>query len=287
MSIFKKKKLGIVKVCMIVFIFLFLVSCKNYAVKVGDVGITYSDISYKMKVEKIYMDGDLENKYTPVVATVSLINDTMEKIVAQRYKVSATKEDLQWLDNYASNNSKRPDLLKKIRSVFKFNKSAYYRIYLEPKINNVKLRVFFVNNPDIHRDSRELIWKAYKTAHEIKDFKRIANMFGLKYVEWKLKEGDNFLYSDVFNILENMQRGELYGDILEDENSFYILKLKSKTKKGYTVECIYVEKKSFDEWFANEIKNIAVVFIDKKLEESIKSQYPAWYSQRVAKEVFK
>lgn len=286
MSIFKKK-LSIVKVCMIVFIFLFLVSCKNYAVKVGDVGITYSDISYKMKVEKIYMDGDLENKYTPVVATVSLINDTMEKIVAQRYKVSATKEDLQWLDNYASNNSKRPDLLKKIRSVFKFNKSAYYRIYLEPKINNVKLRVFFVNNPDIHRDSRELIWKAYKTAHEIKDFKRIANMFGLKYVEWKLKEGDNFLYSDVFNILENMQRGELYGDILEDENSFYILKLKSKTKKGYTVECIYVEKKSFDEWFANEIKNIAVVFIDKKLEESIKSQYPAWYSQRVAKEVFK
>jgi flavin-dependent dehydrogenase len=68
--------------------------------------------------------------------------------------------------------------------------------------------------------------------------------------------------------------------VVEDDNSYKIIRLKQKDEKKYQVEAITVHKRPFDEWFRKEAKKIGIEILNAELRRSIREKYPnlCWLS---------
>jgi hypothetical protein len=260
---------------------------------VGKTNITSRDIDYRIEIGRAYGNEGM----TSEAALVSLVNDAIEREAARMYGIAVTNEELDALSEHADRNTKAPEILEKVKSAFGEDKPSYRKIYLAPKIMNKKLRNFFSRDPGVHASKRVLIEKAYTLVILGKTFEEAAEESGLEHSEFdiggkvaatppELKRyfpGDERPKDPLVELLETLSPGEVYGNIVEDDHSYKVVRLKEKDGDVYSVEAITARKRPFEEWLRREADKINVQITDPELEKSITSEYPTlwWVKSRL------
>ena len=83
------------------------------------------------------------------------------------------------------------------------------------------------------------------------------------------------------SILEALSIGEIYKNIVEDDYSYRVVRLKGRDGNKYSVEAITVKKRPFDEWFKTQAAKIRTKILDKELHREIASKYPnVWWVKK-------
>ncbi len=261
---------------------------------IGRTNITRQDISYRIWVERAYGN----KKITATTTLVLIVNDLFEKEVGLGHGVSVTSEEIAAFRKYADQNTRAPEILVKVKAVFKGDEAAYARLYLEPRIMNRKLHYFYSRDAAIHKNERTLIEEAYSLAVSGKTMKEAAEESGLEYLTVS-NHGDKktevpsalvkYLDSSepqdpLFPIVEKLQPGQIYDHIVEDDNGYQVIRLLEKDGKKYSVESILSKKRPFDEWFREEEEKIKIEILDHELKKKIEKSYPnMWWVKRIAK----
>lgn len=261
---------------------------------VGETAITERDVGYRVNIAEAYGNEGM----APGTALVSLVNDAIEREVARANGVIVTSEELDSLSGHADRNTKAPEILARVKSAFGDDTSSYRRIYLSPRIINRKLRNFYSRDLEIHVSQRALIERAYGLVVAGKSFEDAASESGLEYSKFdiggkaadtppELKRyfpGDEGSKDPLAEVLETLSPGEVYKNIVEDDNSYKVLRLKEKNGDVYSVEAIIARKKPFDGWFGQEAEKLSIRITDPELKESIASEYPnLWWVKSKSK----
>jgi hypothetical protein len=257
--------------------------------QVGQQEISSIDISYMVAIEKAY--GNEAVSDTAVL--VGLINNSIESQVGRMCGVKVSADDLAALSRHADETSKAPEILAKIKEVFGEDRDAYERLYLGPKILNRKLRSWYSRNAEIHKNQRALIEKAYQLAQSGKSLELSAKDCGLDFstgdygkdageIPALLKQympNDSETASDpMMSILETMSEGEIYNNIVENDDGYKVIKLLGKKGSQYKVASISVRKQPFDKWFSKQAEQVKVKILDAVLRKKVVSKYPhVWW----------
>lgn len=259
-------------------------AAKSVAI-VGKTAITEKEIFYKVQIEKAYGNEGV----TAAAALISLINDALEHEVAGIHDVSISRGEIESFKKYVDESTKAPEILQEVKSIFADDLASYEQIYLSPKIMNRKLRSFYSTNRVIHKKEIGLIEKAYGLVISGKGFQDAAEQCGLKSIVFDISEKEEDMQAEsvkflphnsihgkdpLLPILETLNTGEVYKNIIEDDFAYRIIRLITRRDKNFSVEAITVNKRPFDEWIREESAGIKIEIRDSDLKDKIKSKYP-------------
>jgi hypothetical protein len=258
-------------------------------VELGTTAITSADVSYKMAVETAYGNATIDE----TGALVSLINDVFELEVGKMFGIAATPEEIAAFCRHVDETTKAPEILVQVKRIFQDDQSAYERLYITPKIINRKLRAWYSRSEELHDHARNVIEKAYYLVHSGKTFEQAAQACSLVYsmIEHDVKsdtmpqllqeyfpEGSRSFNAPMQAIIESLSEGEIYKNIVEDDDSYKVIRLLQKDSTQYSVEAITTTKRPFMEWFQEQAAQIAIQVLDTELKEKIIEEYPhVWW----------
>lgn len=249
---------------------------------VGSSNISQQDILYKIGAERAYGNTSI----TRGAALIGLVNDLIEYEVAVLRSCVPSAEEISELKRHADATSKEPDILAKIKSVFGDDAASYDRIYMRPKAVNRKLHECYVLNKDIYKNEREKIEKAYSLAAQGAPLQDAAEQSGLKYYETSLLQGEQNIPDELRQyfpagepraedplspIIKQLQDGEIYKNIIEDDYSYKVIRLAEK--KSQKIDVIEASKLAFEDWFQDEAKGLEIDILDASLKGEITANY--------------
>lgn len=247
--------------------------------------VSNADVDYRLKVEQAY--GNTVASMGAV--TVSLINDAIERELARQVGVAPTAEEITALVQHTDTTSQAPELLKQVKSIFGEDKAGYERLFLEPRITNRKLRYYQSLAPQLHREERALIEKVQAGVQRGSPLQQAAKEAGLEAatagiedkpielpdaVKRLLKPDEPLPKDPLIPLLEKLRVGEVFPDIIEDDNSYRVIRLVEKDGQRYRIETVRVDKTPFEAWFRPECAKLDVRIADPQLAENIRVRYP-------------
>ena len=257
--------------------------------RVGLTNITADDIVYYIDTQNAFGNNGITN----TTALVALVNASLKLEVARLVGAHHIEDEIFTSPEYNYSESQTPEVSSRGKEVFGADRKAYERIYLSPKIANRKLRYWYSRNEQIHKRERERIEQAYTLVRSGRTMRESANETDLEYatitnaitrkdltpaLEDILIEQDSGQSNPVHELLDQLEDGELYADIVENNFGYRIIKRISKDDEGYTFEQILVRKEPFFEWFAQQSATLPVIVQDKDLKERASKAYPSlWW----------
>ena len=282
-------------------LYILLLSCVADAsaetiARVGGQEISRADMGYRMAVENAYGNETI----TEAVALIALVNDAIEQEVGRINGVTITPDELSSMRRHADETSKAPEILAQVKQAFGNNLAAYDRIYLSPRIMNRKLRSWYSRNADIHKKERAAIEQAYSLVQAGKSFEESSQACGLNHTtsDYKTEAAavpeallpyapEKGASSDdpMTAILKTLSEGAVYRNIVEDDNSYQVLRLMKKDGSTYKVEAITTRKRPFQEWFQEQEDKVDITILDKSLEKEITTKFleVPWVKKRQQK----
>jgi len=154
-------------------------SCKKpWVAQVGSVQITEKDLQDRAKVSEIYYPKSGQR----YVALAQLIQGYLDEEVLKQvgYKVDEAvwEEESRRIDE----NTKAPDVLKKIKDVYGIDKSGYIKTFIRPVYGERYLyNEVFLKSPEIHKEQRQKAESFIRSAMASPDsFKSLAEKQSLK-----------------------------------------------------------------------------------------------------------
>jgi hypothetical protein len=260
----------------------------------GTTKITSTDISYKMAVEQAYGNATIDE----TAALVSLLNDVFELEIGRIFGITAAPEEIVAFCRHVDETSKAPEILVQIKQIFQDDRPAYERLYILPKIINQKLRGWYSRSVELHEGERHSIETAYYLVNAGKTFEQTAQACSLEYSKIKITNDTipqllNGHFHEISGsasepmqaIIESLSAGEIYKNIVEDDNSYKVIRLLQKDSTQYTAETLTKTKRPFMEWFQEQAVQIPVTFLDPGLKEKLVTEYPdAWWIWKLSDE---
>lgn len=266
----------------------------NAAVLVNKSAITYRDIDYKLSIERAYENQQISKEG----ACVLLVNDAIEREVAIMNGVVSTQQEINAFKAHVKQGTRAPQILKRVQDAFGGDILSYDRIYLSPRIVNQKLHDYYNRNQKIHQSEFLLIRKAFKHVLNGGSLSDAAETPGLHFASFKLDnqaeisslsiqshvhEYKMIQQTSLIAVLKELSVGEVAGRVIEDNFSYRIVRLIGKKEDSYLVDSVYVNKKSFDQWYKGQAAKIIIVFQDSCLFRSITEIYPnIWWKKLVS-----
>ena len=260
---------------------------------VGEIRIEARDISYRAAIERAYGNETI----TEPVALVMLVTESIEKEVGRMFGIEATAEERSAFREHADEYSRAPEILAAVKRVFEDDREAYERLYLEPRIINRKLHAWFSRSPEIHKQERAAIEKAYSLVRSGKSLKDAARLCNLDFSTYDYGETEKELPSELkkyfpekpvpqvqpmIAILEELSEGEVFRNIVEDDSSYRVIRLVGKKGKKYTIEAVSAKKRPFAAWFQEQCAKLRVQILDEGLKKEIASAYPnVWWVRKL------
>jgi len=258
--------------------------CPKTVAVVGNSQISEADIGYRIGVEEAY-----GTAIEQPAALLALIKDTLEREVSMRAGVVVDEKDLDAFSAAVDKHSKAPQVLKAVKQVFAGNGEAYRRIYLAPKIINMKLHSWFSRDAEMQKQARAMIQKAYALAVAGNDFKKVAQTVHLRFAIQDYKtdkkqapdalrgyfpHGIAMLSPGFQKLLNGLKVGEIAQTISEDGTTYRVVRLLKKKEGIYKTAEIIAAKASFDPWFRKQADKISVHIKDKQMRAGIAAKYP-------------
>ena len=260
----------------------------------GGFEISAQDVERRMGVERAYGNSGIAAE----TALAALVNDAFDRAAARAAGVEAAPAEIAALNQHATESSRAPEILNKVKAVFGNDTAAFERIYLAPKINGEKLRAFYSTNPEIHKTERAAIEAAYALAAGGKAFDDIVPGTSLKHTAFDCEDKQPELPPELKKtlppeaypkkdplllILEKLAVGEIAKTIVEDDSSYKVVKLAAKNGPTYTVDAIVCTKRPFEAWFQEQAAKFPIEINDAGLKQKIVAKYPnVWWVKRLA-----
>jgi hypothetical protein len=194
--------------------------------------------------------------------------------------------------------SRAPETLEKIRAVFGEDEEAYRRLVLGPILVNQLLHARFSLGHDIQAEplarAKEALAEALENPETLPE---LAEGFGAEYrqlevVEGRLRqaeaEGGEAAEEDlpaelsqygvelpdydkafVEQVLQGLGVGEVHPLVVEDRNSFMVVRLLSMEGEDARLEALVFAKLAFEPWFQTQSQRISLEVYDRDLKEAL------------------
>jgi hypothetical protein len=258
---------------------------------IGAGHINRLDLDRRLAIEHAY-GGAL----TREAALVSLVNDAIEREIARSLGLLPDSTELLAFSRHADETSKAPEILAMVKRVFDKDSSTYLRLYLSPRLVNVKLHQFFLYDTALHAAQRRAIEYAYLLVAKGMSFTQAAEWSDLQYRIDTLRagngalppelaryaEGDSLPRDPYRELVSKLEAGKLFGSIVDIDNDYRLLRLMSRDDSVQVIEVIAAAKGEFDEWFRSEGEKIPIDISDGKLRRSIIQTYPQlWWIESI------
>jgi len=251
--------------------------------EIGSINISEQTIQYRLATESAYENNGLNKS----AALIMIINDALEMELAKKYNQQALVDEIEQFKQHADQTSKAPEILKKVKNVFRQDMHAYDLWYISPKIVNKKIRDYFSANKSINHAAINQIKPAMKILRSGKKMKDVAKLLSLTYAidSIPVKQLDmtpalqNYpdaglpFENPMLKYVKKIMPGEIYPEIIEENYSFMIIKLLNHNNDRYLLERISVSKPDFDTWFRKEAANISINITDTSLKQEIRNTY--------------
>lgn len=242
--------------------------------QVGSQTISELDLAYKIKLEKIYNNqaDDLE-----AFSLVALINGALEREVASLNGVYLSAEMISAERDRIDKSSKDPTKLSRIKQIFADDQASYNYLVVAPALTNQLLQRYYYSSPFLHQDKRQKMEDIYKKAVSSESsFEELAQLdpevlFETK--DYNLDEDFGGSLPESWRFLDELKPGEIFDNILEDENSFRIVKLIEKKNNSWATEALVTQKSPFFGWFKGQAQKVDIKFFDNGLKERVFKKY--------------
>jgi len=256
---------------------------------VGQYHLARTDLGYRIGIARAYGNRGVSD----AEALLSLVNDALEREIARRTGIIVTAKELTGFTRHVDASSKAPKVLAAVKTVFDGDVTAYRRIYLAPKMINRELHLWFSRDSKIQEQQRQSIQQAYAFVLSGKPFKEAASASGLTVVERKYEATSKiapgalkaFYPNGVSSISEGFKKvlnqitiGEILHTIIENDESYRVVRLQGKTGNSYQTTEIISPKRLFEAWYRQQTKSVDIVIEDERLEQTICTIYrqPDW-----------
>lgn len=290
-----KKKLFVLSLALVLIIgagYIYIASASKEVLRIGREVISRKELALKLAADNCYMD---EKNYDEVPSLMSLINYNFEKeVLRSYYKASISRIDLEEKSEWVDQNTKAPDILACVKKAYGSETNFYIKNFIALAPVNQKLHDLFQNDPVIHKVEFEKI-SEIKSRINKENFSKqegyrevivdsSANPGESKELDPKAPLIHSFLLEDqaLEDKIKQMKPGEIWSDIIQEKYGYLIVRMLRRAGDKFTYGLVSVQKKSFDDWFRNYIKdNISVEFFDSEIEEKIREVYPdLWWLTR-------
>lgn len=277
-----KKFLSLVIIILIVFLVFLL--WKSYGTQskskdgtpvrllVGSISFSQKDIDNKISLEKIYGYAST----TEDIAIKILTNDAIDQEIARINKTLPSKKDIEDFNSHVNSQTKSLETLTLIKNIFGADKDSYDRIFLLPKVTNIKLHTFFASSTRLHIGEDKKIQLAFDEVRNGESFESVAKKFSLRYGRDVLRSVEDSMIDNQMNsyqpynqpiiIPDFIKKIEVGGvtSLIERSDSFMFAKLLSKKGGQYEVESIVSVKNSYDDWHRDEVKKVKIKVLPKQ-----------------------
>lgn len=246
--------------------------------QVGKTEVLSIDLGYRSMVERCYRNGE---EVGEAAAFLLLLQDAMDREIARAYGLLPTEEEIDAFDKHVYDTSRARDRLNAIEAGFGEDEEAYRRVFLEPRVVDRKLRAYQAAERTFHRQPLARIEAAWSELARGADMKQAARAEDLRYEERALS-GASEEVGALYRLADSLEVGQVFENIVEDEDEFRILYLKDRNGKTLTIETIAAPKTSYDDWRRERVLEIEVDVFDHSLVEMVKEKYPdVWWLKRL------
>ena len=271
---------------------------KDIVAKVGDIEITKKDLDYRAKVSEVYYPKSGQ----PYVALAQLIQSYLDESVLKA--VGGKADDAAWEAEAkrVDENTKAPEVLKKIKDVYGLDHAGYIKTFIRPVYAERYLyNEIFLKSKDISKDQNEQAKKFLAEAiANPSQFEAIATKMSLKASKMKLNENTGIAPFEeskkvlsrpenpepagmeqakfLIDKIDKLSPGSVYPEIIEWQEGFQMIMLVDKKDKDYIVETVSVPKRDYDSWFWENAAKVPVKITDPALKAELVKQV-GWASK--------
>jgi hypothetical protein len=262
---------------------------KDMVAQVGAIPITKKDIELRAKVSEVYYP----NSGKDYVALAQLIQGYLDEQVLNQLGYKVDDAVLEAEAKRIDENTKAPDVLKKIKDVYGIDHKEYINNFVRVVYGERYLyNEVFLKVKDIHKaqfeSAQNFIQEAVKNPDK---FAELAEKQGLKSSKMKLSEKQGISpYDDkklkraglerpepagmeqakiLIEKISGLKPGEVSPQIIEWQEGYQIVRFVDKEGDDYVVESVSVPKRDYDDWFWERASKVPVKIFDPKLKADL------------------
>ena len=257
--------------------------------RVGDRDLTRAEIEARQALEATGGKGTLAFS----VVTAGLITEAYEAELAEKLGVEPTEAEIAAVNEKVDTHGS-PEVIGKIKAIFKEDTAAYYRHMITPQAVAARLRAHYTETAGDELDARKKMIRALQLLEGESSFPTVASSLLLKsrhdtfYLnrppseETKLRYGQHVTSNPVLQLLEPLKKGEHLNQLLEDKIGYRIVRIVDRNDERIAVELIEGPVYSYRTWFQEQAGSISVEVPDSKLRRGIKdSLQQIWWVQKL------
>lgn len=262
---------------------------KTVVAKVDERPITREDIIHMIQIEKFYKSPALSQADALYIVMQDAIAREVAHSVGIDVNPSETPQNYPFVDQYTpklAEDKKAQGTLPPLEQPFHVDHQSYAELYVVPKIIDRKLRHYFSSSSYLHSKERELINQALQLANSGNSFADAANKTGLMTARHELENMDPSSHTPdmpadkhlpkketIFDILDKLSPGEIYPNVLQDEDGYRVLRLISRNGRKYSFETIEAPKQQFENWLRERASKLNITISDDGLKREVKRDY--------------
>lgn len=266
----------------IVLALLLLSGCSRKVARVGETLSTSSDISLRARVSEVYYPGSGKDYVALAQLIKGYLCEEVLKSLGHKIDSSVLEGEAKRIDE----NTKVPDILKKIKDIYGKNRKAYIKTFIRVVYaERVLYNEVFLKSREIQKDAfskaEKFLKKVTKSPEE---FQKVAKEDGLEVRRLVLSLKNGIIpYGEkreranipsgieqaerLISLVSKLKRGEVYPEVIEWQEGYQVIRYIKREGDEMIVDSIGIPKKDFDSWFWEMAARVSVEIYDKKLEE--------------------
>ena len=259
--------------------------CSDDLCRVGSTRISAKDLSLRAKVSEIYYPGSAKD----YVALSQLIkgNLALEILRSSGHPVDAPvlESEAKRIDE----NTKAPEMLAKIKSVYGADRKTYLRTFVAPVYAERMLYSdVFLKSPDIHAATRT---QAEALLREVSQapasFSKIAQQSGAPVALLRISRSKGIRPDQnqrmqhtaepigieqakyIIPLLAKLSPGNMLPQPIDSQETFQVMRFMKKAGPDFIVEAATNPKRTFDDWFWEQAPKVHTRIRDAALKEEL------------------
>lgn len=257
--------------------------------RVGDRDLTRAEIEARQALEATGGKGTLAFS----VVTAGLISEAYEAELAEKLGVEPTEAEIAAVNEKVETHGS-PEVVGKIKAIFKEDSAAYFRHMIIPQAVAARLRAHYTETAGNELDSRKKMHRALQLLEGESSFPTVASSLLLESrmdtfwlnapptEDMKLRYGQQVTSNPVLQLLEPLKSGEHLNQLLEDKIGYRIVRIIDRNDERIAVELIEGPKYSYQTWFHEQAGSIGLEVLDRKLRRGMKdSLQQIWWVEKL------
>ncbi|MDH4162515.1 MAG: hypothetical protein OEW15_07470 [Nitrospirota bacterium] len=270
-------------------------ACSDEVSRVGSSTIRARDLARRVSVTEIYYPGSGKNYVALSQLIKGNLSIEMLRSLGRTVDDSVLEKEAQRIDQ----NTKAPEMLKRIKDVYRSDRKAYLRSFVAlVYAERVLYSEVFLKSPDAQATERKQAESLLQQASPSpSSFMQTARKQGLSAEQFRVSlkygvvpiehtplatpaphEADLEHADRLHHLLETTKPGAIYPKVIEWQENFQVVRLLRRTGKDLIIESAAVAKRSYDEWFWEKASKVPVRITNIALKSELLKEV-SWASR--------